>query len=233
MEISRRDFLSIATGAIAAIGTSSIPTTLANIPSPKHLQINSYTAQRTIWLYCDPHGNLPKLYSGELSEFKTPEKFAQIIKKYSEVYPLNKWHELKKQYPNAFTRSFPTTEKNTVETDAQYIVENELADRIYDYYLPQLMKMAPKNISQKLWITRNYFFPKVREELMEQKIPNNLGKDNKYDEYHEYLIKNPGVFTNYTEDNANDLVQKLTTTPVNALLEDLNKKHGWYFNKVN
>ena len=178
LQINRRDFLARAGAGLAGIGlatVSPIAETFATFPS-EHIKINSYGARRVLWIYAGVHGGLPKLFpetSLDYCESRDPNVFNRVFEEYSRIYPLYKWPDLKKQYPQAFTKTYYSGEQvieNSVEEDAWYVIENELADRATDYYLKEFASKAPGYNRDALgWQLRNYMFTQVRELLLTQK----------------------------------------------------------------
>ena len=229
MLISRRDFLRKAAGS-GVIFVMPTLLTSANLPI-EPINISSYNAQRQMWMCCDPHGNLPKLYSGPMpNEPANPQAFLQVIKGYSGAYPLPEWPELKKLYPGAFRKddSYGRVSENTVERDAHYVVELELASRATKHFLSTFQKIAPSYKREDLEpYLYPYVFSKIRTLLYEQKeIPYN--KETRLIVDHDFIDTSCGMFTGYTENEAKEILQKIAETPPEKMLEvTIKRMNSW------
>ncbi|MBI3590505.1 MAG: twin-arginine translocation signal domain-containing protein [Candidatus Melainabacteria bacterium] len=233
IQINRRDFLvkvGAGTAAIAAAAIAPVSQALAKLPS-EPIKINSWIGQRTLWLYCDAHSNLPKLYTDSIIDIQQdPKVFSEVIKKYSEVYPINKWPDLKKQFPNAFTRIYLTYKANAVEENAQYVVECELASRAKEHFFTEIKKIAPEYTKEDLgWILYNFFFGEVRQNLHAQKgIPDDLNDSRLYDHF---VNSKEGIFTSYTEDEAEEILKKIAQTSPQSVLDKILTKYDFHWKK--
>lgn len=229
MRINRREFLTAATGA--AIGIAPLSKALGNNQN-EPININSYNAKRTIWLHCAPLSNLPKLYSESIIEIQdNPKLFSEVIDKYSKAYPIRKWPELKKMYPDAFTGiGYPNVRRNVVEENAQYIVELEIADRAIKYYLKEITRIAPNCNKEYLDLFLNsHLFPKVRSEVERQK---GINKNLKISDMLDIINRTPGIFTSYTEEEANEILKEVTKQSPRLVLQSLVNKYLNIWNKT-